>query len=63
MFQCKVITDLDEEKIVLSAKIYNLLNEDYAQRADFNFANYRYLIGPPRRIFLTATWQWAQESL
>lgn len=48
------------EQVVLSANIYNLLNEDYAERADLGFGNYRYFVGQPRRIFLTATWQWAQ---
>jgi iron complex outermembrane receptor protein len=48
------------EQVVLSANLYNLLNEDYAERADFGFGNYRYFVGQPRRIFLTATWQWAQ---
>jgi iron complex outermembrane receptor protein len=48
------------EQVVLSANIYNLLDADYAERADFGFGNYRYFVGQPRRIFLTATWQWAQ---
>ncbi len=48
------------EQLVLSANIYNLLDEDYAERADSAFGNYRYFVGQPRRIFLTATWQWAQ---
>jgi outer membrane receptor protein involved in Fe transport len=48
------------EQVILSANIYNLLNEAYAERADFGFGNYRYFVGQPRRIFLTATWQWAQ---
>lgn len=48
------------KQLKLSANIYNLLNEDYAERADFGFGNYRYFVGQPRRIFLTATWQWAQ---
>lgn len=45
---------------VISANVYNMLDEDYAERADFGFGNYRYFVGQPRRIFLTATWQWAQ---
>lgn len=48
------------KQLVLSANIYNLLDEDYAERADSAFGNYRYFVGQPRRIFLTATWQWAQ---
>jgi len=48
------------EQLVLNANIYNLLDEDYAERADSAFGNYRYFVGQPRRIFLTATWQWAQ---
>lgn len=48
------------EQLVFNANIYNLLDEDYAERADSAFGNYRYFVGQPRRIFLTATWQWAQ---
>jgi outer membrane receptor protein involved in Fe transport len=48
------------DQLVLNANIYNLLDEDYAERADSAFGNYRYFVGQPRRIFLTATWQWAQ---
>jgi outer membrane receptor protein involved in Fe transport len=48
------------KQLVLSANVYNLLDEDYAERADSAFGNYRYFVGQPRRIFLTATWQWAQ---
>lgn len=47
-------------RLVISANIYNLLDEDYAERADIAFGNYRYFIGQPRRIFVTARWQWAQ---
>lgn len=48
------------DQLVLNANLYNLLDEDYAERADSAFGNYRYFVGQPRRIFLTATWQWAQ---
>ncbi len=46
--------------LMISANIYNLFDEDYAERADFGFGNYRYFVGQPRRIFVTARWQWAQ---
>lgn len=45
--------------MVLSANIYDLLNEDYAQRADVDFVSYLYFDRQPHRTFLT-TWQWAQ---
>ncbi|MFQ3250481.1 MAG: iron complex outermembrane receptor protein [Glaciecola sp.] len=48
------------KRLKLNMNIFNILNEDYAERADFGFGNYRYFVGQPRRIFLTATWQWAQ---
>jgi outer membrane receptor protein involved in Fe transport len=48
------------DHLVISANIFNILNEDYAERADYGFGNYRYFVGQPRRIFLTATWQWPQ---
>lgn len=44
-----------------NANIYNLLDKDYAERADFGFGNYRYFVGQPRRIFVGATWSWSQQ--
>jgi outer membrane receptor protein involved in Fe transport len=33
-------------------RITNLLDEDYAERADFAFRNYRYFVGEPRGFYL-----------
>jgi outer membrane receptor protein involved in Fe transport len=44
-----------------NANVYNLLDTDYAERADFGFGNYRYFVGQPRRIFVGATWSWSQK--
>lgn len=41
----------------LSARILNLLDEDYAERADFAFGNYRYFVGEPRSLFVNIRWQ------
>lgn len=32
-------------------RVTNLLDEDYAERADFGFGNYRYFVGQPRGIY------------
>lgn len=36
----------------LSARIINLTDQDYAERADFGFGNYRYFVGESRAIYL-----------
>ena len=33
-------------------RLTNLLDEDYAERADFAFGNYRYFVGQPLGAFL-----------
>lgn len=33
-------------------RLTNLLDEDYAERADFGFGNYRYFVGRPRQVFV-----------
>jgi outer membrane receptor protein involved in Fe transport len=42
----------------LSAKInvFNITDEDYAERADFAFGGYRYFVGQPRRAFISIQW-------
>ena len=36
--------------------IFNLADEDYAERADFAFGGYRYFVGQPRRAFVSVSW-------
>lgn len=36
----------------LSWRLLNLLDEDYAERADFAFGNYRYFVGEPRSMYI-----------
>jgi outer membrane receptor protein involved in Fe transport len=36
----------------LSARLINLTDQDYAERADFGFGNYRYFVGEPRAFYL-----------
>ncbi|MDP5052641.1 MAG: TonB-dependent receptor, partial [Congregibacter sp.] len=33
-------------------RVTNLLNEEYAERADFGFGSYRYFVGQPRGVFV-----------
>lgn len=35
----------------------NLLDEDYAERADFGFGDYRYFVGQPRGAYVEVTYQ------
>ena len=41
----------------LNARILNVLDEDYAERADFGFGNYRYFVGEPRSLFISLRYQ------
>ncbi|MGQ8366134.1 TonB-dependent receptor [Glaciecola sp. 1036] len=41
------------ESISIQGNLFNLLDEDYAERADFAFGNYRYFVGQPRRLFIS----------
>ena len=38
-------------------RLTNLLDEDYAERADFGFGNYRYFVGQPRGAYLELSYQ------
>ena len=40
--------------LLLFARIGNLLDRDYAHRADFAFGNQRYFPGPGRQVFIGA---------
>lgn len=44
-------------RFALSARIDNLLDEDYAERADFAFGDYRYFVGEPRALYLEVEWK------
>lgn len=37
-------------------RITNLLNRDYAERADFGFGQYRYFVGQPRGVYAEVSW-------
>ena len=38
-------------------RLTNLLDEDYAERADFGFGSYRYFVGTPRGAYLEISYQ------
>lgn len=44
-------------QLSLSARLLNLSNKDYAERADFAFGNYRYFVGEPRSLFVGLRYQ------
>lgn len=48
--------DLQDWKI--SASLLNIMDTDYAERADFGFGQYRYFVGQPRSLYLTLSRQW-----
>ncbi len=48
------------QQLELSAHITNILDTDYAERADIGFGEYRYFVGEPRSLFLSVNWQWQQ---
>lgn len=46
------------EKLDISARISNLTDEDYAERADFGFGSYRYFVGEPRAVYATVRYRY-----
>ncbi|WP_293748430.1 TonB-dependent receptor [uncultured Paraglaciecola sp.] len=46
------------EKLDISARISNLTDEDYAERADFGFGSYRYFVGEPRALYVTVRYRY-----
>jgi outer membrane receptor protein involved in Fe transport len=38
-------------------RVTNLLDEDYAERADYGFGEYRYFVGEPRGAYLEISYQ------
>ena len=40
-----------DENWTLHGRVINLLDRDYAERADFAFGNYRYFVGEPRSFY------------
>ena len=38
-------------------RVTNLMDEDYAERADFGFGQYRYFVGEARGVFLELSWR------
>lgn len=45
------------DKFTLQARVLNLTDEDYAERADFAFGSYRYFVGEPRSLYLGVQFQ------
>ena len=42
-------------------RVTNLLDEDYAERADFGFGQYRYFVGQPIGAYLEISYRFAGE--
>ncbi|MBU2870383.1 TonB-dependent receptor [Colwellia sp. E2M01] len=40
-------------QLSVSARLLNVTNADYAERADYSFGNYRYFVGEPRSLFIS----------
>lgn len=49
----RVKLELDNHWSV-GARLLNIMDEDYAERADYSFGSYRYFVGEPRSLFLSA---------
>lgn len=45
------------DNVSTKVNIFNITDEDYAERADYAFNDYRYFIGQPRRIFASLNWK------
>ncbi|MFT4614838.1 MAG: iron complex outermembrane receptor protein [Bacteroidia bacterium] len=44
-------------RLACSLRVTNLLDEDYAERADFGFGNYRYFVGQDRGAYFEVSYQ------
>ncbi|GGD51216.1 TonB-dependent receptor [Lacimicrobium alkaliphilum] len=42
----------------VSINLLNIMDKDYAERADFGFGQYRYFVGQPRSLYLALTRKW-----
>ena len=51
LLNLRAVYDLGD-RMTLSARLNNLLDEDYADRADYAFGNYRYFPGRGREVFV-----------
>lgn len=47
------------EKLAVGLRTTNVLNADYAERADFGFGQERYFVGEPRSAFFDLRYQWS----
>ena len=50
LFNLRISAKLTE-RIHAGVRVVNLTDEDYAERADFGFGNYRYFVGEERSVF------------
>jgi len=44
-------------QLSFNARLLNISDQDYAERADFAFGNYRYFVGEPRSLFVGFNYQ------
>ncbi len=41
----------------IAARLLNVTDRDYAERADYAFGNYRYFVGEPRSLYVELAWK------
>ncbi len=46
-----------QDEVIVTARVNNLADTDYADRADFAFGNYRYFPGRDRTVFVEVRYQ------
>ncbi len=56
LFNLRITADLTT-RLSAGLRLTNLLDEDYAERADFGFGNYRYFVGQPRGAYVQLNYQ------
>ena len=54
LLNLRLISDLSTHWSA-ALRVTNLLDEDYAERADFGFNSYRYFVGQPRGVYAQIT--------
>ena len=58
LLNLRLVSDITP-RLQLGLRATNLSDEDYAERADFGFGNYRYFVGEPRSLYVQLSYSLA----
>ena len=60
LLNLRITSDLTRRRSA-GLHVTNLLDEEYAERADFGIGEYRYFVGQPRGAYLEFSYQFAER--